>query len=432
MGSSKNSSTSKSTSNTTQKQSNIGAPYAQALLPQAQALSNEVMGQQAFTGDRVATAPVQDQYVAQWGTPTQPFVPQQTAGQTANQTNRNWVDVNAQEGIDAGMAAANANAARIPGITNNLYDYWGNIAAGGGQNPYLDEVINRFSTDFTEQQARERNQRAYQAGAQGAFGGSGFNQGEAWAAEQAAQAYGSQVAGLRYQDFLNTQNLISQSPEQLAQIASLNMLPAEQFARYGGMRQENLRGAQGVADDNAQRDAYNQWLAATLNDTNATRASANDQARLEYDYRASDAAIRNNLARVGAQQTNDQAGLDNAYLKWLTQQETLNNKISGLGGITGLYTGLGSTDQSMTGTQNTTTKTESKQTAAPWQVAAGLGGAALSAFAGPAGGAFSGSLSALGKTAAQSALAPTAFSSLPQLNTQMPWLQPTQLPRVGG
>lgn len=417
MGSSKNKSTSKSSSTFSQNSSTIGAPQAQQQLGNIQALSDQVMGQQAFTGDRVATTPELSNYVAQWGAAPSTFVPQQTATSEAQKAGVTWVDPNAQEGIDAGMAAAAANQARIPGITENLYDYWGNIAAGGGQNPYLQDVINSFSTDFNEQQARQRNQRAFQAGAEGAFGGSGFHQGEAWAEEQAAQAYGSQVAGLRYQDFLNTQNLMNQSPAQLAAIAQLNTLPAEQFARYGGMRQENLAGQAATADENAQRDIYNQWLEANLADQNARNAAQEALAQWEAQYRIDDAATRDAIARAQVQQGNAQAGLDNEYLRWLTGQETLNNQIMGQGSIADIIASLGSNQTTTSGKQDSKSTTETKQTAAPWQIAAGLGGAALSAFGGGAGGLFSGSLSALGKAPATLAsIAPTQFSMLPSLN----------------
>jgi hypothetical protein len=222
---------------------------------------------------------------------------------------------------------------------------------------------------------------------------------------------------MKYNDFLNWQNQMNQAPGQVANIANLNQLPAEQMAKWEAMNQANLAGAQGVADDNTQKQAYNQWLAKMLQDENATRASANDQARLEYDYRAGDAEVRNNLARVGAQQTNDQAGLDNEYLKWLTKQETLNNKVTGMGGVTGIIGGLGQTDQTMTGKSKTTSTQESQ--AAPWQIAAGLGGAALSAFGG---GMFGGSAAALGKGAASSVGgAMSGAMTMPGLN---PWLTP--------
>jgi hypothetical protein len=422
MGKSKNKSTSTSTTN--QNQRNIGAPYAEAILPQVQTLANDVMGQQSFTGDRVATAPVQDRYTQGWGTPTEPFVPQATAGQTANQTNRNWVNTFGPQGIAMGTSAATANAGEIPAISNNLFDYWRNLSSSYGETPQLQGVVDSFTKDYDQQKSREANQRAYTAGAQGAFGSTDAARNEAWAAQESGDAYGRTVAGMKYNDFLNWQSQMNQAPGQVANIANLNMLPAEQMARYEGMNQANLAGAQGVADDNTQRQAYNQWLQAMLQDENATRASANDQARLEYDYRAGDAEVRNNLARVGAQQTNDQAGLDNEYLRWLTGQETLNNRVTGMGGITGIIGGLGQTDQTMKGTSKTTSTQESQ--AAPWQIAAGLGGAALSAFGG---GMFGGSAAALGKGAASGVGgAMSGAMTMPGLNpwlTPMPYMSPT-------
>lgn len=421
MGGSKQTQKSNSTTTSSQNQTTTtpGTSYSSALLPNGNALASQVMGSDAFTGPRVAAAPDlgQGNYAAQWGAMPDTFVPQATAGPQAQQATQTHVDLNAQEGIDAGMAAANLNNANIPGLVQQGYDRWSSIL-GGQQNPQLDALLARLQQEHAEGAAQNTNATADAFGAAGAYGGSNMGRELTWMAEQQQQELDGAVASLLYQDYNNNQQMLMQAPEALAGFAGLAGVPAEQYARYGGMRQENLADAAATGDYNTQVGYDNTWNTQRLADENAERTAADDLARWEAAYQTDASRVADLQGRTAAQTAGTQAGYDNDYLAWLSEQENLNNQIANMGNLIG-YGGMvpGSTTKG-SGTSTTNSTTTTQQQAAPWQIAAGLGGAALQAFS--PGGLFSGGLSALGggmKTAAQAPLAPLPAWSPTQLMT---------------
>lgn len=421
MGSSKNTQKSTSTTNSSQNQttSTPGTSYAQALLPQGNVLANQVMNSQAFQGDRVA-APTDlgaGNYAAQWGQMPDTFVPQATAGPAAQQATQTHVDLNAQEGIDAGMAAANLNNQNIPGLVQQGYDRWQSIL-GGQQNPQLDALLARLQQEHAEGAAQNTNAMADVFGAQGAYGGSNMGRELTWLGEQQQQELDGAVASLLYQDYDRNNQMLMQAPEALAGFAGLAGVPAEQYARYGGMRQQNLSDAAATGDYNTQVGYDNTWNQQRLVDENAERTAADDLARWESAYQVDASRVADVQGRDAAQTAGRQAGLDNDYLAWLSQQENLNNQINNMGQVIGYGSQVPGQTTSGTGTSTTNSTQTQTQQQAPWQIAAGLGGAALQAFS--PGGLFSGGLTALGggmKTAAAAPMAPLPAWSPTQLMT---------------
>jgi len=422
VGKSSNTQKSTSTTNSSQNQTTTtpGTNYSQALLPQATQLANQNMSGSAFQGDRVA-APQSlgaGNYAAQWTpTPTDIFT-QRTTADAPTQAGITQVDPNAQEGIDAGMAAAQLNQQNIPGLVQGGYDRWASIL-GGQQNPQMDALLARLQQEHTEGAAQNTNAMADVFGAQGAYGGSNMGREMAWLGEQQQQELDGAIASLLYQDYNNNQQMLLQAPEALAAFAGLSGVPAEQYARYGGMRQENLQSQATAADANAQIGLNNQWNQGTLTDQNTQIASNNAMAQREAAHQGEVARVQDVQGQAATTQAQQQAGMDNAYLNWLAQQEFLNNQIGNLGNLIGMGGMVPGSTTSGTGTSTTNSTQTQTQQQAPWQIAAGLGGAALQAFS--PGGFFSGGLSALGgglKTATQAPL-PTLPASSPYPLLQM-------------
>lgn len=131
-------------------------------------------------------------------------------------------------GIDLGTQANTANTTMLGGGADALESFWDQTVSGYGQNPYMDQVIGGFTQDWDEATARARGQRALQAGAEGAFGGTPFQQGETWADEQAGQTFANTVGGLRSDDFNRWLNQMNQAPGAYQQIADLRTRPAEE------------------------------------------------------------------------------------------------------------------------------------------------------------------------------------------------------------
>lgn len=415
-------STSTQTTNQTQTQTAPGTGFGQSLIGnELQQLRGDVMGQTAFTGDRVATAPDlgAGNYAAQWGPTPTTFVPQMTAGQGPNQTAVTHVDPNAQEGIDAGLAAATQNQARIPGMTNDLYDYWQGIISGGGQNPHLQSVIDATTRDANYAAGQREADSAYMLGAQGAFGGSADAQGRAWREQMNAEQLDGVIGRMRYEDFRNTQGMIQGAPGALQQIAATSTIPAEQFARYGGMRQQNLMAAAAAGDENAQRLSNNLWMAQNLNDRNAIAAAQEAVAQWEAAYRTDEARVADLQGRTAAGVARDQAGLDNEYLRWLAEWENTQAQIQGLGGVADIAYGT----PGGTSTMNGTTTTTSRESQPAWQQIAGLASGIGSMFA--PGGIFSGGLSALGGAGRTAGALGGAMVGTPgpQATQNLGWLQ---------
>jgi len=365
-----------------------GTPFAAPILAQTQGLSDKLMSQQAFTGDRVAAPAALDQYVAQWGQTPSTIVAQRQATDNPTEANITHVDRNYQPGIDAGLAAATQNRDLLDPLLPQMYSQWGNILQGQG-NPNLQAVINNFQTEHNESSQQQNNQMLLASGAQGAYG-LDTQKGLTWLGEQQAQEHDSTVSRLLYDDYLNNQQMLLQAPGALGQMQALGMMPAEQLLTFGNLGQQNQRDAAAVGDQNAQIANNNQHAALSLIDTNAQLAATNAMAVRDANYQGAEAQVANNVAAANAGAQRDQAGLDNNYLRWLAEMELLQSQIQGQAGIMQTIAGApgGTTNQNST---STTTQT---QQAAPWQIAAGLGGAALQAFS--PGGMFSGSLSALG------------------------------------
>lgn len=255
------------------------------------------------------------------------------AGQVMDQTpfqgdRVSTIAPNYQPGIEAGLTAANQNAGFIPGLVQQGFERWGDVL-GGQTNPALNTMLQRLQQEHAEGAAQTQNQAASLFGQQGAYGGTDMDRAFAWIGEQQQQELDSAIANLLWQDYNLSNQMLLQAPGAIAGFAGLGTLPAEQQVYFGGLGQQNLRAT-------------------------------------------------------------DQAALDNAYLNWLTQQETLASQINNLGQVIS-YGGLvpGSTTN-LTGRTSSTSST----TPSPLAVAGGLLGAGLQAFA--PGGLFSGSLSALG------------------------------------
>lgn len=134
---------------------------------------------------------------------------------------------NYTQGISLGQGANTANQTMMAGGADALQNFWDTTVSGYGENPNLSQVIGGFTTDWDEAQARLRGQRALYAGAEGAFGGTPYQQGETWADEQAGQTYANTVAGLRFQDFNRWLDQMAQAPGAYQQIADLRTRPSD-------------------------------------------------------------------------------------------------------------------------------------------------------------------------------------------------------------
>lgn len=301
-------------------------------------ISNEIQNTRPWEGDRTV-APTDlgaGNYTAQWGQTPLTFVPQRTATDAPTQVTRTNVDQFYQPGIDMGLADATANRDALDPMVQNLRQYWGNIVAGGGQNPYLEPVIDSFTQDFNEQSDRARGQRALYAGAEGAFGGTPFNQNEAWSAEQEAQAFGSTVSGLRYQDFLNTQGLINQAPGQLGAVSDLATQGADQVLNYGNMQQANLQHAAETGDYNAQVLMNNLHQAQQLNDENAMRAAQEAIAQWNAQHQSEEARVSDLGQQTATQQQIAQTNLDNQRQQYESYQQQIQQRMAMLADLLGL------------------------------------------------------------------------------------------------
>jgi hypothetical protein len=224
----------------------------------------------------------------------------------------------------------------------------------------MDALLARLQQEHAEGAAQNTNAMADVFGAQGAYGGSNMGRELTWLGEQQQQELDGAIASLLYQDYNNNQQMLLQAPEALAGFAGLAGVPAEQYARYGGMRQENLAGQAATNDYNTQVGYDNTWNTQQLNDENAQRQAADDLARWESAYQMDSSRIADLQGRTAAQTAGTQAGLDNDYLAWLSEQENLNNQINNMGSLIG-FGGMvpGSTTA---GTGTSTTNSSQTQT----------------------------------------------------------------------
>lgn len=326
--------------------------------------ANQIMNFRPYEGDRYA--PPTDlgtgNYVAQYGDLPTTFVPQQTATENPLQATQTYVPTNYEPGIAAGLEDAQTNRDAIAGATPGLFNFWTNIAQGGGQNPYLEDVISSIETDFGEQSARSAGQRALYAGAEGAFGGTPMQQNETWIADQEAQALGGITSNLRYQDFLNTQGLLTQAPGQLADIAALGTLGANQMLQYGNLQQQNLQEAAAVGDANAQILLNNLHQAQQLNDTNAINAANDAIARWNASYQAEEARVADLGAQAGTQQEIAQTNINNAREQYEAYINSVLGQIEGLSQLLGLSRVVPGATTSSRGTSTGTTDTTASAT----------------------------------------------------------------------
>lgn len=287
-------------------------------------------GVQGYNGQR--TAPPTDlgagNYVAQPGATPQSTIQRSTADNPML-AGRNYVAPNAQEGIDAGMAGAASNQAALAPLVQAGYGRWGDILSGGG-NPALADLIAATQADYAHSLNQAQNSAAQTFGAEGAYGGTAQVEFLSRQADAAQRALNSQTSGLRFNDYLNQQQMLLNAPQGLAGLAGLGTLGAEQLARYGGMRQENLRGA--AANDQANQNVafQNQWNQGTLADTNAQAGVDEGIWRWAQGLEAEKARIGDLQARSGVQQDIAQTGLDNSYAQYASQQDAIGRQL-GLG-----------------------------------------------------------------------------------------------------
>lgn len=388
MGGRRTRSSSTTTTNQQQNTTTPGTQYGSDLLPLGTQLAGEVMGQEAFQGDRVAT-PGQAQQVTQWGQMPETFVPQQTATAGPLQTMVTHVDPYAQEGIDAGLLAANANQDPIAGLVQQGYGAWESLI-GNLQDPSAQ--IARLQQEHNEAAARSNNALAATLGSAGAFGGTDQMRGATWIAEQQQQAFDDAVQRLLGENQAQAIQVALAGPQAIAGLANLSQMPAQQLSYWGGQRQANLQAAAAAGDENAQRLMNNLWQAQQLNDRNAMAQAQDDIMRWQAQYQADSAVTAQQNANTNWQTQVDQAALDNAYLNWLTQQETLQSQIANLGQIIGYGGMVPGSSTTMSGTQQT--DSTSRTSGDALSTLGGIVGAA-GMLMGP-GGLFSGSLSALG------------------------------------
>lgn len=396
MGGSRQTQTTNTTQNTNQNTTTPGTQPATQAFNQIQGsdLLTRALNTSAFTGDRVATTSDPGQFAAQWGATPANIVTQRTAGDTPMQTNQTWVNSNYEPGIQAGLDSVAGMSAPLSNIASaGLGQIESRLA--GGENSGLQPLLASLRDQHESTSARTQNQIAQAFGAVGANGGSNMGRESAWAAGEQQRAFDANAAQLIWDNYLNNQNFMMAAPELTAGYAGVGTMGAEGMLRYGGLRQENQAGQAAVDDTNRQAAENNLWRSLTIQDTNAQLAAENDMAVRDANYQAEDARVRDQLSRAQWEQANTQAGYDNDFLRWLSEQETLQSQIANAGGymaLPGMIPGSSTTGQATT---NSTTTT--REQANPWQVAASLGGAALSAFGGGgAGGLFSGALSALG------------------------------------
>lgn len=414
--------TTSSTSNVNQTQNTTtpGTAPGTELIPFVNQTVSDAMGIDPYSGPRVA-APDDLTQQATWGAAPDTFVPTRTTADDPFQVHHTYVAPNAQEGIDAGMTAAADLNTRIPGLVNLGFDRWDEILQGGG-NPNLDALIDAIQRDSEESFARNRGDRALYAGAEGAFGGTGYNQGEAWASEQEADALARAIAELRASDYYNQQQLLQAAPGALAGLAGVANLPAEMFNQWGGLRQENLIGAAASGDYNNQVDANNAWLSGTLNDSNAAAMIQDALARLQYNFAADSQVAANELQANAIDQQQEQAGYDNDYLNWLAQWEGNQAQQNALGNAMNIFATIPGADSTLTGRTQTTSTT--RENSSPLSTLGGVLGAGLQMFA--PGGMFSGSLSALGGLLGRGSGQSTGMTQAPATQAISPWLIPPQ------
>ena len=287
-------------------------------------------GMQGYNGQRTA-APTDleaGNYVAQPGATPQSTIQRSTADNPML-AGRTYVAPNAQEGIDAGMAGAASNQAALAPLVQAGYGRWGDILSGGG-NPALADLIAATQADYAHSLGQAQNSAAQTFGAEGAYGGTAQGRFMADQADQAQRALNTQTAGLRFEDYLNQQQMLLNAPQGLAGLAGLGTLGAEQLARYGGMRQENLQGA--AANDQANQNVafQNQWNQGTLADTNTQAGVDEGLWRWAQGLEAEKARIGDLQARSGVQQDIAQTGLDNQYAQYASQQDAIGRQL-GLG-----------------------------------------------------------------------------------------------------
>lgn len=351
-GKSNSKTTQKSQSDTTMK--TPGTDYGTALLGRTSGLQDSVFGAQPFSGDTVA-APIMTDQVAQWGQTPSSYVPQRSTADAAIRATKDFVAPNAQEGIDAGMAAANGIGSWMPSMTSQARDRWTNILQGDA-NPELANLINLTQADWGETQARAQGDAALNFGNAGAYGGTEHYKLSQDMADRATRSLNLQTSGLRAEDFYKNQQMLAAAPSALRDISGLETLPAELLSRYGGMRQTNLEA--GAANEQANQNIVNQnqWLAGGLNDDNLQRLAQDAMARWNAEHQSEEARVANDASKATIQQGINQAGLSNPLNQYQMNQDNIARQLANSQALMQLARSVPGASTSTTATGSGTSK----------------------------------------------------------------------------
>lgn len=324
--------TQNTTGSTQQSSTATGTPFAQNILDQTQ--GQNVIGQVfaandgGYQGDREAAAPIRDSMFANWGPTPTTFVPQQTTAQAPNQVQQTAVDPNYQPGIDAGITNANAQSGALQGVSDA--GVAGVTSAINSPHLGFDQMLASLRGQHNIAAAQSTNALAEVAGSQGAFGGTSFARDNAMQSGELQRAFDDQAAELLWNDQARRDQWLRDGAGVAGQYAGVGDLTAQRLLNYGGMQQENLQNTANVNETNAQRDSNNQWLAGTLNDTNASNAAQDSIAQWEAAFQAAQQSARNDTTRAALEQGNAQSGLNNDYYRWAGNQESLDQMLQRL------------------------------------------------------------------------------------------------------
>lgn len=340
-----------------------------------------------YQGDLTdANQPVLNDYVGTWGNAPSTFITQQTATGSPLDIDETYVDTNYDPGIEAGLDAAGAMSGNLSGLSLAGLNWWNDRMLHATQNPMMQAMLDQLQTEHSESAAQNQNAYAATMGQQGAFGGTDYDRGSAWMAEQQQQEFDQAASKLLWDDWVLQNQMMLQAPENIAGFAGIGTLPAEQMLHYGGLRQQNLQEAQQLADTNAQGQANNAWQQLQLGDTNRQRAADDAIAAWEAAHTISQADAANAVAQQDVRNRNRQAELDNDYARWASQGDALQNQLNQLQQLVNIGASVpGMTSTSRGASRNNTTSSTSQQES-PWSVISGILGAIMGGMGGGFGG----------------------------------------------
>lgn len=326
-----------SNSNFNQQQSGsstLGStPTALSFLPQMTGAAQAAVNQGAYTGPVVApptqanayaaTPPNVSGFVADPGDPLDDYTPdvqildRYIAGATPTSL----------AGLSDAQNWASTMGGQVQDTAGNLGDFWQRVSAGEFLDPNTNVALQQYLTNMSEGAQDElmigADNFTSNAISSGAYGGTGYGRGMAWALDEFNENDLAARSGILYNNYLNEMDRIQGAGAGASQAYTLGLLPGQTMMGLGdierGYEQLDINNEIATNQEIERGQAYDiQDLLGRRRDT-ALQAQAgleNELGLANWNIYQQESAIRDEILRNQVDQMIAQAGLTNAQSAW--------------------------------------------------------------------------------------------------------------------